>query len=105
MATKQTIKNTYDRRAGQIREELGGSNNLAQNSKFDKKNDKGIPVLNLTEYENLRDNINPVENIFRGLSISGLRSDKDSDYARLQELTPIYNQAEANRTQRQLERL
>ena len=105
MANKQTLKNTTDRRVGQLRNELGGSNNLAQTSKFDKKNDKGIPVLNLTEYENLRDNINPIENIFRGSSISGLRSDKDSDYARLQELTPIYNQAEANRTQRQLERI
>ena len=105
MANKQTLKNTTDRRVAQMRNELGGSNNLAQTSKFDKKNDKGIPVLNLTEYENLRDNINPIENIFRGSSISGLRSDKDSDYARLQELTPIYNQAEANRTQRQLERI
>lgn len=105
MANKQTLKNTTDRRVAQMRNELGGSNNLAQTSKFDKKNDKGIPVLNLTEYENLRNNINPIENIFRGSSISGLRSDKDSDYARLQELTPIYNQAEANRTQRQLERI
>lgn len=105
MATKQTIKNTTDRRLEELRG--GRTNNPAQNSKFDRKNDKGIPVLNLTEYENLRDSANVVSNLLGNPVSGGVYGalNPNNDYARLQELTPIYNQAEANRTQRQLERL
>ena len=40
MANKQTLKNTANRRQEEIRQTVGGSNNLAlnSNSRFDRKN-------------------------------------------------------------------
>ena len=109
MANKQTLKNTANRRQEEIRQTVGGSNNLAQNSnsRFDRKNgaDK-IPVLNVSEYQNLQENVSPVKNIFGGTSITGmLTGGGDENYNRVQELTPLYNALQATRTQNQLDRL
>ena len=106
MATKQTIKNTANRRQEQIRQTVGGSNNLAQNSnsRFDAKHgaDK-IPVLNVSEYQNLQQNVNPLKNIISGSTIFSRGGDEN--YNQLQELTPLYNELQARNTQNQLERL
>ena len=109
MANKQTLKNTANRRQEEIRQTVGGSNNLAQNSnsRFDRKNgaDK-IPVLNVSEYQTALENVNPVKNIFGGTSITGmLTGGGDENYNRVQELTPLYNALQATRTQNQLDRL